>query len=268
MDGGGGPGGHGKKSIDIHVRTGFTFIQQGMRTQGSTNLNVPDNYNVGTPSVTLSLGGGIIIPRGKKMLLGAELNYDFSKTVFGGIYYDADGKGPNPGINTPVTVHNINARGLIGLDMKKKSGMALFGRLGYRYQGFLITDVANQMTNPAKLPSEVVKAPTVGAAVTIPRLTDKIGVRFSLDAIVFGASVKQTVGLEDGSAPSVKAVDVGAGFTYKLKKAFDIQGAYDLEYMGIDFGPPSMQSTRGHMGTRTTRTDFFHCVTIGIAKPF
>jgi hypothetical protein len=269
MEGGASGGGGGKKQIDVRARLGLMFIQQGMRTQGSTNLNVPDNYNIGTSSAALAIGAGILIPRGKKLLLGGEFTYDYAKTVAGGIYFDPDKKaGPMPGVNIGVTIHNVNVRGLVGVDLKKKNGMALFGRLGYRYQGFLITDVANMAANPAKLPSEVVKAPTLGAALSIPRLTDKIGMRISLDAIVFGSSVKQTVGLEDGSAPAAKAVDVGVGINYKLKKTFDMQVAYDLQYMGIDFGPPLATSTRGHMGTRTTRTDFFHVITVGIAKPF
>ncbi|HUS27690.1 MAG TPA: SH3 domain-containing protein [Kofleriaceae bacterium] len=267
MEGGGGGGGM-KKTIDVRARFGLMFLQQGVRTQGSTNLNVPDNYNIGTSSIAMAVGAGILIPKGKKLLLGGEFTYDYAKTLLGGVFYDADGKGGSPGVNIGVTIHNINARGMVGIDLKKKSGMAVFGRLGYRYQGFLITDVASMTANPAKLPSEVVKAPTIGAALAIPKLSEKLGLRLSLDAIAFGASVKQTVGLEDGSAPSVKAVDVGAGLTYKFKKAFDIQAAYDLQYMGIDFGPPLMSSTRGHMGTRTTRTDFFHVVTVGITKPF
>ena len=45
-------------------------------------------------------------------------------------------------------------------------------------------------TDPAKntalLPSEILKGPTIGVAATIPRVTDKIGLRFSLDLMVIG----------------------------------------------------------------------------------
>jgi hypothetical protein len=146
--------------------------------------------------------------------------------------------------------------------------MTLLGRLGYHYQGYLVTDVTNMTANPAKLPSEVVKAPTLGAALSIPRLTEKIGIKFSLDAILFAASVKQTVGLEDGSAPSVKAITLGTDVTYKITKSFDLMASYNLNYMGIDFGAPMMSSMRNHMGTNVSRTDIFHMITFGIAKPF
>lgn len=263
----GGGGGGGKRVIDLRARAGLTIIQQGMRTAGSSVLEVPDNYNIGTSSATLSIGAGILVPKGK-WLLGGEFTYDYAKAMGGGVFYDPDGPDmPMPGANIGITLHNVNVRALAGLDLKKKSGMALFGRLGYRYQGFLITDVANFEANPARLPSEVVKAPTLGAAFSIPRLTDKIGIKFSLDAILFGASVKQTVGLEDGSAPSVKALVLGTGFAYKLK-LFDLMAAYDLSYMGVDFGAPVASSMRNHMGTNVKRTDIFHMLTFGIAKPF
>src|SRR6185503_9785511 len=80
---GGGGGGMKKRQIDLGARLGLMFIQQGMRTAGSTNLKVPDNYNIQTSSVTLSLGAGLTMPFKKKYILGAEATYDYSKTLFG-----------------------------------------------------------------------------------------------------------------------------------------------------------------------------------------
>jgi hypothetical protein len=264
---GGGSSGTGRRVIDIRARAGLTIIQQGMRTAGSSVLEVPDNYNIGTSSMTLSLGAGILVPKGK-WLLGGEFTYDYAKALGGGVPYDADPADATPPVNIGITLHNVNVRALAGIDLKKKSGMTLFGRLGYRYQGFLVTDVANFTANPARLPSEVVKAPTLGAALAIPRLTEKLGIKFSLDAILFAASVKQTVGLEDGTAPSVKAISLGTDFTYKIKKSFSLMATYNLNYMAIDFGAPMMSSMRNHMGTNVTRTDIFHVVTFGVSKPF
>jgi hypothetical protein len=265
---GGGGGSTGRRVIDIRARAGITVIQQGMRTAGSNVLEVPDNYNIGTRSMTVSIGTGILIPKGK-WLLGGEFTYDYAKAMGGGVPYDPDGPdAPMPAVNIGITLHNVNVRALAGIDLKKKSGMTLFGRLGYRYQGFLITDVANFTANPARLPSEVVKAPTLGAALAIPRLTEKIGIKFSLDAILFAASVKQTVGLEDGGAPSVKAIVLGTDFTYKITKSFDLMATYNLNYMSIDFGAPVMTSVRNHMGTNVKRADIFHMITFGISKPF
>src|SRR5262245_3719187 len=112
------------------------------------------------------------------------------------------------------------------------------------------------------------KAPTLGVGFQMPRLTDKIGIKLSLDTILLGASLTQTKGLEDGASPSLKAVVVGTGVTYKWKKKMDIQANYDLRYTTIGFGPPLAASMRGHMGTNVTRVDIFHMVTAGIAMPF
>ena len=111
------------------------------------------------------------------------------------------------------------------------------------------------------------KGPTLGAALAIPQLTDKIGLRFTLDTMLFGASITQTKGLEDGASPSITAIVLGTGVLYRMK-AFDLQAAYDLNYMGIDFGAPLAASTRVHMGTNVKRTDIFHQITFGIAKGF
>lgn len=266
IEGGGGGGGFGKKQINVRARMGLMFIQQGMRTQGSMTPKWPDNYNLGVSSVMLSIGGGILVPRGNK-LFGAELTYDYAKTALGGVYFD-NKDDMVPATNIGLTFHNVNARLVAGIDFKKKSGMALFARLGYHYQGYLVTDVTSMTANPAKLPSETVKAPTIGAALSLPTFTQKIGLRFDLDTILFGASVDQTLGLQDGTSPSVKAVDAGLTGTYHWKKGFDLQAAYTLHYMGIDFGAPLASSTRGHMGTNVARTDIFHMVSLGIAKPF
>jgi SH3 domain-containing protein len=266
---GGGGGGMTKRQIDIGARLGLMFIQQGMRTAGSTNLKVPDNYNIQTSSVTLSLGAGIAMPFKKKYILGAEAAYDYSKTLLGGVFYDPDGPDmPMPGVNTGLTIHNFNLRGMAGYDLKKKSGAAIFGRLGFRYQSYLVDNYASTAKNPARIPQEIMKAPTIGFAFAMPRLTQKIGLRVALDTILFGASLAQTKGLEDGGKPTLKAVVLGTAFNYKWKKKMDLQATYDLRYTAVDFGPPLMTSTRGHMGTNITRTDIFHMITFGIAYPF
>jgi hypothetical protein len=271
MEGGGGGGGVRKRRIDVGARVGVMIIQQGMRTAGSTNLKVPDNYNIGTSAMTFSLGGAFLMPFKAKYLLGADAGYDYSKTLFGGITYnppDVMGQPATPPVTTGVTVHNINVRAMGGYDFRNKRGMAVFGRLGYRYQSYLVDNYADATKNPARIPQEIMKAPTLGAAFVMPQLTSKIGLGFTLDAILFGASLSQTKGLEDGSAPSLKAVTFGTAVAYQWKKTMHIAFNYDLRYTGIDFGPPLASSMRGHMGNNVTRTDIFHMVTVGVAKPF
>jgi len=269
-DGGGG-GGHGKRVIDVRARMGLTFIQQGMRTVGSTFTGTgfnPDNYNLGTSALTLSLAGSYYKPYGKDYILGADLSYTYAKTVFGGVFADPDGPGGMPGVNIGMALHQVDLRGAVGKDLHKSNGMAVFARLGYRYQGFLIDNVTDATKNPAKLPSEVFQAPTIGAMLSIPRLTDKLGLRVALDAAVFATSVTQTKGYEDGVSPSAKAACLSGVLTYKWKKDMDLQGSYDFDYESIDFGKPTAMNLRGHTGTDSSRSDFFHIVSFGIVKAF
>ncbi|MGE5184681.1 MAG: hypothetical protein ACM31C_21565, partial [Acidobacteriota bacterium] len=264
-DGEGGGNPH-KRAIDVHARLGVMFLQQGMRTAGSTLMNSGttfnvDNYNLGTSALSLALGGEITYPYGKNAVVGAELAYDYARAI-PGIHYNMT--------DTGISIHNINARALYGYDLHKKNGMMLFGRLGLRYEGFQVnvTNYTDPKQNPALIPSENLYAPTLGAALAIPKLTDKIGLKVALDAVLFGASITQTKALEDGASPSAKLVCLEGVFRYKWKKDLDLQGMYDLNYGSYDFGKPLSTSMRGHTGNDVTRTDIFHTLTFGIAKGF
>lgn len=275
--GGGGGGGRGggepeddgetgpkvKGQIDVRGRLGVTIIQQGLRTVGGAAIDDrPDNYNLSTSAVTVALGGAYLRPYKKAYVVGGELAIDIAKAV-PGIKVDAMN-------TTGITVYNVNARAMFGKDFKRKSGMTVFGRLGFRYYSYQIGNVEDLAKNTAKLPSEIVRAPTLGASLAIPKLTDKIGLRFSLDAVLFAANMVQTEGLEDGDAAKVKGVLGGIGFTYRWKPSMDINATYDLNLMKYDFGKPIATSMRGHAmdATSITRSDVFHGVTVGVAKAF
>jgi hypothetical protein len=155
--------------------------------------------------------------------------------------------------------------------MHKKNGMLVFGRFGYRYQALTIDNYNNHMQNPAGLPQEVLQAPTLGAGLAMPKLADKIGLSFSLDAILFASNVTQTKGLADGSTPAAKAFYLGSVFTYRWKKEMDLQATYNLDYASYDFGAPytdPILNMRGHTGTDTKRTDLFHTLVFGVTKGF
>jgi hypothetical protein len=247
------------RQLDARARLGVTFIGQTLATSGGSGM-VPDNYKLGTSAITLAVGGGLYYPYGKQYVLGGDLGYDLAK-AYPGITVD--------GSTTSLTVHNLNVRAVGGYDLKKKSGMMAFARLGLRYWSYQVANVSNLAKNTAKLPSEIITAPTLGGALSIPKLTPTIGLRFSIDAILFGASLKQTKGLEDGSNPSAKAACLGAGMTYRWKKTMDIQATYDLQYAKVSFDGLATPSMRGHpAGADVSRTDLFHVLTVGIAHAF
>ena len=255
-----GDSGPRRRSLSGRARIGWTFVRQSVSTPGGP-LSLPDNYNASSSSLTIALGGTALYPYSKRYWIGADLAYDYDKAV-PGISYQ--------GQTTSFTLHNFNLRALAGYDLQKPNGMIVFGRLGYHYESFQVSDYANLEKNTAKLPSQIISGPIFGAALAIPRFTQDIGLRFSLDTILFGASVEQTKNLEDGTGPSAKAVFVGASLTYRWKPNMDLQFTYDLEYTKKSFsGMAPATSMRGHTGMGTSSgADFNNTISGGIAYAF
>ena len=265
----GGGGGGGGRIMDVRARLGVTLVSQSM-TSGGTGATTkwPDKYQVGSSAATVMLGGALLFPYGKKYLIGGELTYDLAKAL-PGIAFDPDGgAGPMPSSTTGFTIHNINARAVAGIDLKRKSGAMLFGRLGYHYEAFRVDNVADLTKNSARLPQENISGPMIGAAFSLPMLTQKVGARVSVDAMLVGGSVTQTKNLEDGANPTVKKIVLGIGATYRWKRSLDLSAGYDLNYASLTFGAPVMNSMRGHAGTSVARKDINHTVALGVAKAF
>jgi hypothetical protein len=202
----------------------------------------------------------VLVPFGPKVSLGGEFTYDGSKTVGGGIVYMAS--------NTGFTIHDVNLRGLAAYDLQRPSGMTLIGHLGLRYRAYLVDDYGDPTKNTAKIPQETLTAPTLGVALAMPTLGANYGLQVGLDAILFGSSISQTAGLEDGATPSMTDFELSARFVYHWKPTMDVVAMYDFDYGSYDFGGPNMESTRGHTGTDVTRTDIINTVTVGLAKGF
>jgi hypothetical protein len=256
-DAGGGPR---TRSLSARARLGVTLVKQSVATPGGT-VTPPDNYSASSSSITIALGASALVPVSKDYWIGAEATYDFDKAIPGISYM---------GQTTSFSLHNLNLRALAGYDLHKPSGMIVLGRLGYHYESFQVADYADLTKNTAKLPSQIIKAPTLGAAIAIPRLTSDLGLRVSLDTILFGATLQQTKNLEDGTGPSAKAVFLGGSMTYRWKPNMDLQATYDLEYTSKSFsGMAPATSMRGHTGTGTpSGSDFNNTVSVGIAYAF
>lgn len=253
------PAGKRVRHIDAKARLGVTIMQQGMRTANGGE-GLPNNYNLTTSAATIALGGTFLFPMKERLVVGGELAFDAAANT--GITVMAGAPA------TKIKLYNLNARAVLGYDLRKKSGMMVFGRLGLRYESFQVSDVGDLTKNVGKIPSEIVTAPSIGAALALPRLTDKIGLRFSVDTVLFGASVKQTKRLEDGANPTAKGALIGTGLTYAWKKTFFIQATYDLNFFRKSFGAPVEGSNRQHMGMASARTDVFHQATVGVVRAF
>lgn len=252
----------GKGQIDVRARAGVKLVSQALRSPGGLS-SPPDNYNLSTSAAMLALGGGYYRPFGKRLVIGGEAMYEYAN-AFGGVPVSVDMmKG-----TAKIAMHNLQVRGILGFDFKKASGMMLLGRLGFQYYSYQVADASSMTKNVGKFPSEIIQSPTIGAALAMPRLTNKIGLRFSIDFIPMNISYKQTKFLEDGKSPSAKGAIVGAGLTYKFKPSFDIQAGYDLTYTSATFGAKLDTSMRGHPMGGVKRTDTFHAISVGVVKAF
>jgi hypothetical protein len=236
------------RQIDARARLGVTFLSQAYSGGGK----------VSSSAATLALGGALTMPYKAKFIVGGELTYDYAKAIPGVRNMDRS--------TTSIGLHNLRLRALGGYDLKKANGLALFGRLGFHYQSYQVANVEDLTKNKSKLPSEIIKAPALGVGVAVPRLTKKIGVRGSLDAILFSL-VSQTKNLEDGKSPSARGALLEAGMTYRLRKDMDLLATYDLTYFSMGFGAPVPTSKRAATAP-VSRGDQFHSFTVGIAMDF
>ncbi|HEX2691233.1 MAG TPA: SH3 domain-containing protein [Kofleriaceae bacterium] len=255
----GGSGGR-MRAIDARGRLGVTLVRQSLSTPGAMGV-LPENYSASSSSLTIALGGSVLYPYRTRYWVGGELTYDFDKAIPGISYMNQ---------TISFSYHVFNLRAVAGYDLQKKNGMTVYGRLGLHYDSFQVADVANFTQNTAKLPNQTITAPTLGGALSIPRLTKEIGLKVSLDVILLGSSVAQTKNLEDGTDPSTKALFLGGVFSYRWKPKMDLQATYDLTYESLSFsGLPPPTSQRGHMGTAIrSGSDLNNALSVGIAYAF
>src|SRR5262249_13879186 len=151
----------------------------------------------------------VLYPYEKRYWLGGEFGYAYTTTLFGGIQ--------NMNTTTGFSFHNFNLRALGGYDLENKYGMIAFGRLGYPYDSFQVSDVSNFQVNTAKIPNQIIQGPTIGGGLAIPRLTSSLALQGWLDFMLIGASLEQTKNLEDGTGPGAKAVYLGGALNYHWK---------------------------------------------------
>jgi hypothetical protein len=253
----GGPRG---RRIELNGGLGLAVIGQSLSTTGGT-AGVPDNYSAGSSTIGLALGGDVLYPYQKRYWLGGELGYAYTTTLFGGIQ--------NMNKTVGFSFHDFNLRALGGYDLQNKLGMVVFGRLGYHYESFLVSNYADFTQNTAKLPNQIIQGPTLGVGLNIANLTPSLALQTSLDVMLIGGSLKQTQNLEDGTNPGAKAVYLGAALRYHWKPKFDLRAALDIDYTSVSFGGPApANSVRGHMATTTSAgSDTNYGLSVGVIYP-
>ncbi len=254
LDRGGAPR---KRVIATAARLGFASVGGKFTSNGTAmaGANPPVDYGYGSTAVSLAVGGELTMPFKKDYFLGAELEY-VGCVATPGIRYASGMMAEDIGFKT----HDLDARLLGGYDFHKPNGMTAWLRLGYHYGAFSVSN----LNNLAKLPSENFKGPTIGAALRIPRLANKIGAEASLD-VLYAGSRQQTAGISDGTLEKAQAATLELLGMYDWKSAWKLNGGYRLGYAGSRW---SGTSDRVPTATASKRTDLSHVVTVGLGRAF
>jgi len=251
--------GHKAREISLDARVGFASIGESFQSNGTGSLA---NYKMGSAAFALGVGGGADWRWGQSLRVGGELGYVGAKATPGVRYKDG-----TTATDIGFTTHDVDVRAKVGYDLHRASGALVWGHLGYHYGAFTVDNVGDLTKNLAKVPSETLTGPTIGAAFDLPKLTDKLGARATADLLYPGTRT-QTKGLEDGAASKTMAAFMTATLSYAWKDEWTFDAGYRLAWASTNWAGAATGSQRGNGATTAQRTDLTHVLSVGIAKSF
>ena len=157
----------------------------------------------------------------------------------------------------PFTTHDIDAGGRVGWSF---GWVRASGRIGYH------TDILHveKVDNVGKMPSEILRGTTIGAAIEAPFHGAGWSGRAAFDTLV-GGKRKQTVGLEDGAPGAAKASWVTLAVGYALSKALSAELGYRRATWSSRW---SGTSAREADITSAARSDKAQQFTVGLSQAF
>lgn len=255
---------------------GFTYpktLKRGSASLGYTSMgslfasdgNQPlSNYKITTAAASLAVGGDYLYRYSDTYIIGVDARYIGTRASPGIRYVDADGNAADIGF----LQHEIMVKAVAGYNMQNDSGTVAYGRLGYHYGQLTINNVGDFTQNLAYLPSEILQGITVGAALDMPRLREKIGARLVVDALYPSGKRTQTQGLEDGAVSSVFAAWVTGHVSYQWKENLTLDAIYRYSYAKTDWQGAAMGSMRPTGATTAARKDVGHNVMVGVGRNF
>jgi hypothetical protein len=158
----------------------------------------------------------------------------------------------------PFTTHDIDVGGRVGWTFA--GWVRASGRLGYHADVLHVEKV----DNVGKMPSEVLRGYTVGAAVEAPFHGSGWSGRAAIDTLVSGKR-KQTVGLEDGAPGAAKASWITLAIGYALSEKLCAELGYRRASWTSTW---SGTSAREADITTASRKDSAQLVSLGLSQSF
>lgn len=240
-----------RRAIFTKARLGFASLGGTFTSDGPAS-NALARYQLGSTAVSLNLGAEVAYAYGKDYYLGGGLEY-LGCVATPGIRY----AGQDIGFKT----HDLDLRAIGGYDLHDRRGTVIWARLGYHVG---ITSMSDLM-NMANLPSETLRGPAIGAAMTMPKLTPTIGVAASVDLLYPGTRT-QTQGNEDGQLDGAMALTLGVTGAYAWKRDWNLEGGYRFGYAKTAWTGPSFRGTGATAASE--RVDKNHVLTVGLGRVF
>jgi hypothetical protein len=211
----------------VAVAAGLTVITQGVRA--------PDNnYNLGVTAATASLAGAYTHRLRDDLAITAEAAYAYHRSLPGIRATDPE---TGEAITTPFAVHDLDVQLALA---RATRGVVLIARAGVRTHRFAIA------ANPSQVPSELRVAPTLGAGLAIPRVAERLGLRFVLDTHLAGTYT-------DAMA-TARGAALQTTVSYRWKPGLDVRAGHEVDLSILDFG------------AAIARYDVVHMLTVGVAK--
>ncbi len=240
-----------RRAIATKARLGFASLGGTFNSDGPAS-NPLARYQLGSTAVSANVGAEVAYAYGKNYYLGGGIEY-LGCIATPGIRYS----GQDIGFKT----HDLDVRAIGGYDLRDRRGTVIWGRLGYHVG---ITSMSDLM-NMANLPSETLRGPALGAAMTMPRLTPTIGVAASVD-LVYPGTRTQTQGNEDGTLDGAMALTLGVTGAYAWKRDWNLEGGYRFGYAKTAWTGASQRGTGATAASE--RVDKNHVLTVGLGRVF
>jgi hypothetical protein len=236
-------------ALHTSAAIGIFDLQTTFTSNGHAELA---NYRVSAAALALRGGAELAYAPGAHLRLGADVRYGFAWSNPGIQYTTAGAMG-----DVPFEHHEVGAGARLGW---RASDVLLSARVGYHFETFYVED----LVNVAKLPRESLQGLSLGGAVEVRNVFDRMTLRAGADVLT-PAVRTQTAGGQDGTSVSASALFAGASASLHFGPAWSADAAYRFGWFSTLFSGPS---TRQPDVTSAHRTDQEHIITLGAGRTF
>jgi SH3-like domain-containing protein len=231
----------------LRAQTGYVALSQSF---DSDNGQPMGRYHLSSAAAAIAIGGQVAYMRGIWEVAG-DLGYRLALAAPG---VEVSAMGQRQDLS--LTMHTFELGGRAGYRSPGEIGTGVYARLAYHVDAIQID---RSMLVP--LPSENVSGLTVGVGLDIPRVSERLGARASIDLLPSG-SREQTKGLGDGAEDNTVGLLLALGGGYRLGSNWSLEGGYLLSFLSTAYRGASPRL--GMQGTWGLRQNTDHLFLIGV----